>query len=147
MNRIIKFLQYLILFLIGGSIYYLTETIYKGLTSGKSSHFSMFIVGGVLLILIGLINEFEPFKKLSIIKQMFISSIMITLVEYLSGIYLNIYLKLGIWDYKKLPLNVNGQICLPFTLIWFFFSIIPILLDDFIREKIFKEKLHTHKLF
>lgn len=147
MNRIIKFLQYLILFLIGGSIYYLTETIYKGLTRGKSSHFSMFIVGGVLLILIGLINEFEPFKKLSIIKQMFISSIMITLVEYLSGIYLNIYLKLGIWDYKKLPLNVNGQICLPFTLIWFFFSIIPILLDDFIREKIFKEKLHTHKLF
>lgn len=147
MNKLVKLFQYVFLFLTGGTLYYLIETVYKGLTSGKSSHFSMFIVGGILFILIGLINEFKPFKKFPIIIQMTISAIVITIVEYFSGLYINIYLRLNVWDYSHLPFNINGQICLPFTIIWFFISIIPIFLDDFIRERFFKEKTHTHKLF
>lgn len=147
MNKFLaKSFQYLFLFLCGGSVYYIIEFIYKHIFSGGRTHFSMFVVGGIMLIIIGLINEIQTFKGLCLIKQMALSAAIITLAEYISGMIVNVYLGLGVWDYSNLPLNINGQICLPFTIIWFLFSIVPIVLDDFIREKIFKENKHSYKL-
>ena len=41
---------------------------------------------------------------------------MITLVELVTGLLVN--RDYHVWDYRKLPLNYRGQICLPFTLLW-----------------------------
>ena len=40
----------------------------------------------------------------------------ITILEYVAGMLFN--RDYSIWDYRKLPLNINGQVCLPFMLIW-----------------------------
>jgi uncharacterized membrane protein len=40
----------------------------------------------------------------------------ITTLELVAGLVWNREHK--IWDYSKLPLNIKGQVCLPFTLIW-----------------------------
>ena len=66
------------------------------------------------------------YEKLSPSPLLFalISGITITCLEFIFGIVYNVWLKLKIWDYSSLPLNIFGQICLPFSLIWSFFGLI-----------------------
>ena len=37
-------------------------------------------------------------------------------------------------DYSNMPFNVLGQVCLPFSIIWFFLSYVAIRLDDWLRK-------------
>ena len=54
-------------------------------------------------------------------------------------------LGLNIWDYSNMPLNLWGQICLPFSCLWFFLSAVAIILDDELRYNIFgEEKPHYY---
>lgn len=139
-----KINKLLILFLVGGSIYYGIEFAYKGLISNSPTHWSMGLLGGLCFILIGGINEFIPWE-VSIIKQGITGACIVTSLEFIFGAVLNIYLGLGIWDYSTLPFNVCGQICLPFSIAWFGLSIIAIILDDYLRWKWFNEdKPHYH---
>ena len=116
MKKILKYvLKELILFLIGGSAYYLTEILFRGY-----SHISMFIVGAICFILIGEINQVFPWD-MALTSQMMLSSLIITSAELISGVFLNIYLNLGVWDYSEMPYNFLGQICLLLSVVWFFF--------------------------
>ena len=40
----------------------------------------------------------------------------ITQVELATGLLFNRNYK--VWDYRKLPMNFRGQICLPYSLLW-----------------------------
>lgn len=135
-----KKLRPLILFVIGGLIYILIELVARGHT-----HWTMFIVGGVAFFLVGCINEKE--RKMPLVKQMLIGSIIITVLEFLCGCIVNIWLGWNIWDYNNMPLNLLGQICLPFTVLWFFLSAVGIILDDYIRHLLWNEAIPKYKLF
>ena len=121
-------LKHSTLFLIGGSLYYLIETIYKGILHGTGSHWSMFVLGGICFVSVGLINELFTYD-LSIIIQCIIGSFLITVLEFITGYIVNIKLGLNVWDYSGLPCNAMGQICLYFTFIWFGLSFLCIILD------------------
>ena len=95
----------------------------------------MFLVGGICFILIGLINEITP--KIALLKQMGMSAIIITLIEFISGCILNIWLGLNIWDYTDEPFNLLGQINLKHSLYWFLLSSVGIIIDDYIRYLLF----------
>lgn len=41
----------------------------------------------------------------------------------LVGVADNLILHWNVWDYTDMPLNLYGQICLPFTILWFFLCI------------------------
>ena len=133
--------KYLFLFCIGGLLYMSIEILYRGYT-----HCSMGILGGISFVSIGLINEILSWDTPLAI-QALIGSIMITLYEFITGVILNIWLGLGIWDYSNLPFNILGQICLPFSIIWYFLSIVGICLDDFLRWKFFGEEKPRYKIF
>ena len=134
-------LKYLFLFLVGGAIYCVIELLYRGHT-----HPSMYILGGLCFIVCGLFNEiFEWTTPLLI--QMLLSSIAITILEFITGVIVNLILHLNVWDYSNLPFNLLGQICLPFCLIWFFLSLIGIVLDDYIRYYFFNEEKPQYKLW
>lgn len=47
----------------------------------------------------------------------------ITAVELAIGYVVNVRLGWAVWDYSALPLNLMGQICLPFTAVWLLLSI------------------------
>lgn len=49
----------------------------------------------------------------------------------------NRVMHLGVWDYSAAPFNLLGQICLPFTLLWFPLCGIGILLDRGMRRALF----------
>lgn len=124
------FFKYFILLLVGGTAYYVIEVLARGF-----SHWTMFLVGGICFILIGLINEITP--KIALLKQMGISAIIITLIEFISGCILNIWLGLNIWDYTDEPFNLFGQINLKHSLYWFLLSSVGIIIDDYIRYLLF----------
>lgn len=135
MNLLKNIIKYIILAIIGGIIYYCIELIYKG----GHSHFTMIIVGGICFVLIGAINEIIPWE-MKLWKQMLIGSCIVTIIEFISGLIINILLGLNVWDYGNLPLNIMGQICLPFSIIWFFISLLGIVLDDYLRYWFFGEE-------
>ena len=66
-----------------------------------------------MLYLIGLINEVIPWE-MAFWKQCIIGSFVVTGIEFVSGCIVNLWLGWNVWDYSHLPLNLLGQICLPF---------------------------------
>lgn len=134
MTVIKKILQAIVLAGIGGTVYMLLEAMWRGYT-----HWAMFFVGGLCFLCVGTINEIVPWE-MSLYQQMFIGAVVITSIEFASGCILNLLLGLNIWDYSNLPGNILGQICLPFTILWFFLSLVAIVLDDWLRWKLFGEE-------
>lgn len=141
MKQLKIIIKNLILFIIGGLIYNLVEIIYRG-----NTHWTMFIVGGLCFLCVGWINEFVPWD-LALWKQMLIGGTIITAIEFLSGCIINILLGWNVWDYSHVPLNILGQICLPFFFAWVGLSLVGIVLDDIIRWLCFGEEKPRYKIF
>lgn len=134
-----KLFKYLVLGNIGGTVYVLIELLYRG-----HSHWTMYIVAAILFIMIGLINEYLSWD-MKMWKQMLIGTFMATIIEFIAGIIINVKLGWNVWDYSNLPLNIMGQICLPFSIVWFFISLIAIIADDYLRYWLFKEEKPHYK--
>ena len=134
-------LKHAVLALCGGCVSFLIEMAWRG-----HSHWTMAVLGGVCFVLIGDINEFIPWN-MPLILQGAIGSGIVTVLELVSGIILNLWLGLGIWDYSNMPFNLLGQICLPFTLLWVALSIVAVVLDDWLRYWLFGEDRPTYTLF
>ena len=122
-------LKEFIIFIIFGLMYVTIELLYRGHT-----HYSMFIVGGVCGVLIGLINDNTP--DMPLLPQCVLGAVIITVIELLTGLFLNVYLGLNVWDYSNQPFNFMGQICPQFCIIWCILSILVIRLDDWLKEKV-----------
>lgn len=135
-----KIVKPFILIAIGGLIYTSIEMLYRGY-----SHWTMFLVGGLAFYMIGCINEYIQWD-MPLYKQMSIGMLIITCLEFITGFIVNIILKWNVWDYSNVPFNVLGQICLPFCAIWYFLSLVGIILDDYIRYWLFGEDKPTYKL-
>ena len=124
---------------IGGAVYYCVEIFSRGF-----SHWTMFLVGGICFILIGIINEVIP--KIPLIYQMVLSAFIITIIEFISGCILNLCLGWNIWDYSDNWGNILGQICPKHTIYWFLLSSIGIVLDDYVRYFLFGEERPKYKI-
>lgn len=135
LNRCFKSI---ILFMIGGATYNVIELAFRNYT-----HWSMFILGGLCFILIGVLNELF---NLSITSQMLISAVVITSLEFVTGYIVNIIFELNIWDYSNLPYNFMGQICLLFFNLWFLLSFVAIIIDDYIRSILYDETMPKYYL-
>ena len=102
-----KFWKNSLLFAIGGSAYVSLELLWRG-----RSHGSMFLAGGSCFLLLGSLRKRSlplPFRAVA-------GSALITGVELLSGLLFNRDYR--VWDYRNLPLQFKGQICLPYSLLW-----------------------------
>lgn len=137
MKLTIKYLsKYMILFSVYGAIYFIIESIYKGYIT----HPLMFIVGGIVGILIGLINNLFNMDT-DMILQCFVGMMIVLLMECVIGYEFNIIRDQAMWNYSNVPLNfVGGQICVPFAIVWFVLSGICIVLDDYLRYWFFNEE-------
>ncbi|MFT5873847.1 MAG: putative membrane protein [Clostridium sp.] len=124
-----------------GIIYLLIEFIYKG-----STYWQMAVIGGIAGMLVGLINKIFPWNT-PLWTQGSIGMIVATICEFIGGCYLNLYMHYSMWSYIGLPFNLLGQVCLYFSITWFFVSLLGIFIDDFIRWKLFKEAKPRYKIF
>lgn len=131
----------IVLFFIGFFIYIGIEILYRGY-----SHWTMGVLGGLSFIIIGGLNNYYDWG-MPFVKQCITGSLVITCLEFVAGVILNLELGLNIWDYSNMPLNILGQVCLPFTLAWLGLSAVAIFLDDILRWLLFKEKFPKYKWF
>lgn len=124
MKHVIK---YAALLTVGGLTYIIIELMARGHT-----HWTMYILGGICLILIGLTDEIIPWD-MPFLLQMLIGAGIVTIAELVTGLIVNIGLGWAVWDYSALPFNFMGQICLQYSVYWYFLSALAIILDDWTR--------------
>ncbi len=106
----------LLLFLLGGTAYILLELCWR-----RRTHPSMFVVGGVCFRLIG--KVYTVFSAKALWLRCVISALAVTAVEFISGCFLNLYLKCNVWDYTHKRCNLLGQVCLLYSVLWGLLSI------------------------
>lgn len=78
------------------------------------SHGSMFLAGGSAFLLLGKLERRMAEKHL--VTRAVAAAGTITAVELAAGLVFNRAYQ--VWDYRGVPLNFKGQICLPFSLLW-----------------------------
>ena len=102
-------LQNIGMFLLGGGGYVALELLWRG-----RSHFAMFLAGGLCFLLLGQLNRVNP--RLPLWLRCLVGAGIVTVVELGVGLLAN--RDYTIWDYRQMPLNYRGQICLPYSLLW-----------------------------
>ena len=117
-----------LLFTVGGSAYMGLELLWRGW-----SHGSMFLAGGSCFLLLGELDK----KRLPIPIRAALGAGIITMVEYAAGLLFN--RSYAVWDYRDQPLNLHGQICLPFSLIWMPVGLGGMMLYRLLDKKILPE--------
>ena len=72
----------------------------------------------------------ERFSNKSLFVKALACAIGVTAIEFCFGVIFNIWLKMDVWDYSEMPLNLLGQICPLYTLLW---AVIAISLMPFVE--------------
>ncbi len=126
MSVIRKFIAHIPIALIGGILYMAVELLWRGHT-----HWTIGVLGGVCFAAIGLIDETWPDMPVS--NQAIFGALIVTAAELIVGLIVNVWLGWGVWDYSTMPLNVMGQICLPYTLLWVLLSAVAIAVENLIH--------------
>ena len=110
-------LERMALFVLGGCGYQWVELAWRGTT-----HWTMFLAGGICLCLIDHICN-RRMRRRPLLARCCAGSGIITCVELAAGIVVNLILHLDVWDYSVLPMNLFGQVCLPFSALWVLLSL------------------------
>ena len=103
-----KILRTCTLFSAGGCGYVGLEMLWRGY-----SHYSMFFAGGCCFMLLG---KLQKSGKFSLSQRALAGTGVITGVELLTGLIAN--RDFHVWDYRRMPVNFMGQICLGYTALW-----------------------------
>lgn len=78
-------------------------------------------------------------KKAHLLKKCLFGAVIITAVEFIFGIIFNILLDMNVWNYENVPFNILGQICLPYSILWFglCFILFKWIIKDNLYQKLF----------
>ena len=133
--------KYIALGITGGLLYVLIEMVWRGY-----SHWTMFALGGLCFLVLGLINEVLSWE-MSLWQQMLLGACIITCLEFLTGCIVNLWLGWDVWDYSGVPGNILGQVCPQYFLLLLPVSLAGIVLDDWLRYLWWGEERPRYKLF
>ena len=102
-----RFWKQILLFYLGGMGYTGLELLWRGRTHG-----SMFLLGGACFVALGQLKKLCLPLPLSAV----LGSGIVTAAELAAGLTVN--RSYNVWDYRSVPLNFMGHICLPYSLLW-----------------------------
>lgn len=131
----IKVLYYTLLFGFGFYGYGLLEIIWRGRT-----HPSMSLAGGIIFCIMSYTQS--RIKNLNLLYRCIVGGIIITIIELLFGLIVNIKLNQHVWDYSMFPINYEGQVCLLYSVMWCFLTAPIIFLSDIIKVETKKNMSH-----
>ena len=117
-----------VVFLFGGVIYSLIEVAFRGYT-----HWSMTITGGLCLLI--MFRRFISKPDEPLMMKCLFGAITITTLEFAAGCIVNLWLGWGVWDYSGMMFNLFGQICLPFSVLWFFLTVPAVLICNYLGRR------------
>jgi len=122
-----------ILYTIGSLGYCLLELSWRGYT-----HWSMAVTGGICFFLLYQIDA--RFSRRTLFWRCFAGALAVTAVEFAVGCVVNLALGWGVWDYSRMPMQLWGQICLPFFLLWFLLCIPVLGVTGMLRCSLFRKE-------
>lgn len=114
-KRFLAVFEYLSAFVFGGVMYGALETVFRGYT-----HPSMLVTGGICFA--GL-YAIDKHCRRSLLFRALCGAALITAAEFVAGCICNIWLGWDVWDYSRFSMNLMGQICLQFSVLWGLLSI------------------------
>lgn len=102
------------LFISVGFTYYMLECFFRGY-----SHWSMFLLAGLLSFVIDGVNNILSFECDYLI-QVLIATTLCTIAEGCCGLIVNVWLQLNVWDYSKMTFGTFffGQCNVLFCFAW-----------------------------
>ncbi|MBO4339557.1 MAG: putative ABC transporter permease [Clostridia bacterium] len=123
-----NFFQYVWIFIAGCYLGYAVETIWclirNGYIESRKSlvlgHLSVAYGMGAVLLTLLLVN----FEKAPLWKTFLVSFVSGTLVEYICSWGQETFFHSVAWDYSHLPLNINGRVCLLYSIFWGFLGVV-----------------------
>ena len=124
-------------FLFGAVGYGLIEILWRGRT-----HISMLLLGGLCF---SFIRCLASRSKKNIFSLSLLSALFITGAEFMAGCAVNLWWHLNVWDYSAYRFNLLGQICLLYSVLWFFLSFAVIAALRIFRMLYYRILLRTAK--
>lgn len=106
-----------IIFNFSGLCYISIEMLWRGHT-----HYTMFFTGGLCFLI--LYKIYNRYNKLKFFQKYMIGASVITSVEFIVGCIVNLIFNMKVWNYSNMPLNVYGQVCLIYSVLWGFLGIL-----------------------
>ena len=128
-----KISEYLFLSGLGGCLYYSFELLFRGF-----SHWSMFLLGGLSLVFCTVQAQLTRWADPLWI-QIIRCTVFVVSLEFITGIIFNKWLGFTIWDYSDQPLQLFGQICLPFAVLFSGLCACGILIGGYLGFWLFQE--------
>ena len=136
MTRAGRWVLSMLLWVWGGTVYYLLEVVYKTATGHPERiSWTMLVLAIVLTVPVERCGAQLPWTC-PLWLQALACAALVTAVELAAGVVLNIWLGLGVWDYSALPGNLWGQICPQFAVVWWALCLGFIPAFDWIRYSI-----------
>lgn len=124
----INFYNLFYIFIIASIYGWLIEVIWTLIKKGVLINHSAVVIGpfnmvyGISAVFISLF--LTNYKDMSNIKLFLIGFIGGTILEYILSVLIEWYVGFPAWNYYGKFLNINGRVCLPYSLIWGFIAII-----------------------
>ena len=133
MTRYSKPVLSMLLWTLGGAVYYLLEVAYKSLTvHPERISWTMLVVAIILCIPVERCGAELPWGSTQWLQAQCCASL-VKAGERAAGLVLNIWLGLDIWDYSHLPGNLWGQICPQYAAVWWALCLMFIPVFDWLR--------------
>lgn len=110
------------IFIIGSIVGWIVEGIYTFIVFDELVNHSAVVIGpfdmayGICFVVMTLL--FYKFPKINIFKAFIIGFIGGTILEYVMSLGMEIFLGFTAWDYTGYFLNINGRVCLIYSVFW-----------------------------
>lgn len=135
-----RLMEYGFLWMVGGTVYYSLEKIFRGF-----SHWSMFVLGGICMVFFAFQGRAVRWRE-PLWRQVVRCTVFVTAGEFITGILVNKWFRLSVWDYSDQPFQLFGQICLPFAVLFSGLCALGILASGYLLHWIFKEEKPQYRV-
>ncbi len=125
-----KVKEYITVYTIGSVGYSLIEILWRGFT-----HWTMAITGGVGFAFLHLLNY--RMKAHNCWMRSLAGSVVLTVVEFVSGCLVNRTFHMNVWDYSRQQGNLLGQICPLYCFLWFLLCFPVMSLNRLLQRSVF----------
>jgi uncharacterized membrane protein len=113
------YLNYVFIFFLGSFLGWIIEFIYRSITNKRlynpgflnGFYLPLYGFGALILYIISSFNIALTYKII-------LFFVILTLLEYITGIIFIKFFKVKLWDYNDIELNYQGIICLRFSIYW-----------------------------
>lgn len=118
-----------VFFVSGGIGYGIIELLWRGRT-----HWTMIIAGGLCFVFFSKVAE--KFHSRPLVYKATLCALGVTAIEFVFGVVFNLLLKMNVWDYSGVPLNLFGQVCLLYSVLWGILALCLVPVAEMLNKKL-----------